>query len=363
MKDDGAGRQRVRFGIVLLPNFTLTALSGFVDVLRLASDEGDQSRPERCAWEIIGESCAPIRSSCGIRMNPWTTFDEAGRFDYVVVVGGLLHSGPETSRATLDFLRRAAAGGATLVGVCTGTFALVRAGLMDGKRICVSWFHYWDFLEQFPAIRPGHLVADRLFVTDGDRITCSGGRSSIDVAATILARHIDPAYVHKALRILQVDGVDRATAPQAHLPSVPAHAHPRVRRAILLMEQHMADPLSLDELAARVDVSVRQLERLFKAETGVGPQAYGRMLRLRLARWLLTHTDRTIAAIAGACGFADASHMGREFRVTYGTTPTRYRAEAPAAGPADAGALDALPAWHAASPSLAELYPGRVEFH
>ncbi len=87
--------ERIRFGIVLLPNFTLTAFSGFVDMLRLSADDGDYSKPVRCAWSVIGETLAPVRASCGIQITPWETFDEAQPFDYVVVVGGLLHSGPQ----------------------------------------------------------------------------------------------------------------------------------------------------------------------------------------------------------------------------------------------------------------------------
>ena len=108
--------RRIRFGIVLLPNFTLTAFSGFVDMLRLSADDGDYSKPVRCAWSVIGETLAPVRASCGIQITPWETFDAAEPFDYVVVVGGL-HSGPQAPE-TLDFIR-AAAGGATVVGICT----------------------------------------------------------------------------------------------------------------------------------------------------------------------------------------------------------------------------------------------------
>jgi transcriptional regulator GlxA family with amidase domain len=82
---DGAPKQRIRFGIILLPNFTLTAFSGFVDLLRLSADEGDFSKPVRCSWSVIGETLAPVRASCGIQITPWETFDGAEPFDYVVV--------------------------------------------------------------------------------------------------------------------------------------------------------------------------------------------------------------------------------------------------------------------------------------
>src|SRR5471032_3283674 len=119
---DGTAKQRIRFGIILLPNFTLTAFSGFVDLLRLSADEGDFSKPVRCSWSVIGETLAPVRASCGIQITPWETFEKSEPFDYVVVVGGLLHSGAGASDATLQFIRRAATTDATLVGICTGVF-------------------------------------------------------------------------------------------------------------------------------------------------------------------------------------------------------------------------------------------------
>ncbi|HHT9008940.1 TPA: GlxA family transcriptional regulator [Burkholderia cenocepacia] len=311
--------RRIRFGIVLLPNFTLTAFSGFVDMLRLSADDGDYSKPVRCAWSVIGETLAPVRASCGIQITPWETFDAAEPFDYVVVVGGLLHSGPQAGPETLDFVRRAAA------GICTGVFTLMRAGVLDGYRTCVSWFHYWDFIERFPSADPDLLIADRLFVIDRRRITCSGGRASIDVAAAILLRHFDHATVQKALRILLVGEMQKGNAPQPHPPGLEPATHPKVKRAILLMEQHVGRALPLDELACKLDLSTRQLERLFKAETGKSPQAFAKQVRLRTAAWLLTSSDRTVADIASSCGFADASHLGREFRKQFGVPPATYR--------------------------------------
>jgi transcriptional regulator GlxA family with amidase domain len=334
-----APKARIRFGIVLLPNFTLTAFSGFVDMLRLSADDSDYSKPVRCAWSVVGKTLAPVRASCGIQITPWETFDEAEPFDYVVVVGGLLHSGPQADDETLEFMRQAARGNATLVGICTGVFALMRAGVLDGHRVCVSWFHYWDFIERFPAVNADALVADRLFVIDRRRITCSGGRASIDVAAAILLRHLDHATVQKALRILLVGEMQKGNAPQPHPPGLEPATHPKVKRAILLMEQHVGRALPLEELACKLDLSPRQLERLFKAQTGKSPQTFAKHVRLRTARWLLTSSDRTVADIASSCGFSDASHLGREFRKQFGMPPVTFRERQAGAGREDETAL------------------------
>ncbi|WP_043202114.1 GlxA family transcriptional regulator [Paraburkholderia acidipaludis] len=338
---DALPKEHIRFGIVLLPNFTLTAFSGFVDMLRLSADEGDYSKPVRCSWRVIGESLAPVRASCGIQVTPWETFEDAPPVDYLVVVGGLLHSGPQASEETLKYVRRAAQAGTTLVGICTGVFALMRAGVLDGHRICVSWFHYWDFVERFPAVNADALVADRLFVIDRRRITCSGGRAAIDVAAAILLRHFDHATVQKALRILLVGELQQGNAPQPQPPGLEPATHPKVKRAILLMEQQVGRTVPLEELACKLNLSPRQLERLFKAETGRSPRAFANQVRLRTAAWLLTSSDRTVADIASSCGFSDASHLGREFRKQFGVPPVVYRNNE-TARPAETPPLDAV---------------------
>lgn len=348
---------RIRFGFVLLPNFTLTAFAGMIDVLRLAADEGDNSRPVRLSWTILGDMASPVRASCGIQIPAWESLNTGQEYDYVVVVGGLLHARSELDAATLEFIRMAASAGAMLVGICTGAFALTRAGVMAGHRICISWFHYWDFIERFPSIDAKLVVSDRLYVVDGRRVTCSGGRASIDVAAAILVRHIEPSIVYKALRILLVDGRETVSAPQPHPPGVAPNAHPKVKRAILLMEQHISHSITIDELARRLDVSSRQLERLFREATGSGPAACYRAIRIRTAAWMLMHLDKNISEIAAACGFADASHLGREFRRAYGMSPSAYRERQ---APGAIGGI-AEPAGHATT--LGELFPNRNEFY
>ena len=113
-----------------------------------------------------------MRSSCGLLVTPTCGLLPPGELDYVVVVGGLLRHGTALDPAARAYLRRAAAVGTTLIGVCTGSFLLCREGLMEGRRACVSWFHYQDFKDEFP---DQDAVADRLFLVDRDRITCSGG--------------------------------------------------------------------------------------------------------------------------------------------------------------------------------------------
>jgi transcriptional regulator GlxA family with amidase domain len=98
-----------------------------------------------------------------------------------------------------------------------------------------------------------------------------------------------------------------------------------VARALLLMEQNLSRPLATDEIAQRINISKRQLERLFLADTGESLQKFYRKIRLSYALWLLQNTQRSITDIAQECGFADTAHFSRAFRSAFASRPTDYR--------------------------------------
>jgi transcriptional regulator GlxA family with amidase domain len=316
------GPKPLSVGILLANDFTLSAFSLFVDTLRLAADESDFSRPINCRWTIMAESAAPIRSSCGIQLLPGSGFVDPAHFDYIVVVGGILHNNQPANAALYTYLRRAAEAGTKLIGICTGSFILCRAGLMDGRRVCVSWLHYQDFRAEFP----NHAaIGDRLFEIDGDRITCAGGAGAADLAAALVERHLGSRLAqkpHQVLLLTQTRGVD---AVQPHPPMAHDVLDEQVRRALLMMEQNLANPLPVGLIAQRLDLSTRQLERRFDAALGQRPSDLYRLLRLRYARWLLETTARSVTDIALDAGFSDCAHFSRQFKALHGLSPSHAR--------------------------------------
>jgi transcriptional regulator GlxA family with amidase domain len=310
---------RLRVGFVLAHQFTLTAFSCFVDALRLASDEGDRSRQIHCRWTVMSSTGRPVRASCGVEVSGISGFVDAKGFDYLVVVGGLLQPKPQVDEATLRYLRDAAAAGVTLIGVCTGSFILARAGLLKGRRACVSWFHRDDFLQEFGDVWP---VTDRLYLIDRDRITCSGGAGVADLAAALIERRLGAEAARKSLRVLLIDTPRTETTPQP-MPSLARSVRDeKVRRAILLMERNLSEPKSVARIAAQLGISARQLERRFLAEMGVGPASAYRAMRLDYGRWLITEGARRVGDAASLAGFADSAHFTREFRKRWGDAPS-----------------------------------------
>jgi transcriptional regulator GlxA family with amidase domain len=315
-------RLRLRVGFVLANNFTLSALALFVDTLRLAADEGDLSRRIQCDWKVMSSGAHWLRASCGLEVHPDSGLLDPSQFDYIAVIGGVLHQGQQVDAATEDYLKKAAAAQVPLIGVCTGTFVLARAGLLDGRRCCVSWYHHSDMVREFANVEP---VSDRLFLIDGNRITSSGGAGVADLAATLVNRHVGSAAAHKSLGVLLFESPRPDDAPQP-LPSfVPQSVSPTVRRVVSLMEQNLEDPLPLSALAARAGVGERQLSRLFVADFGQPPAAVYRRIRVHYGRWLLEHSTQSVTGIAAVAGFADGAHFGKEFRRAFGTSPAEFR--------------------------------------
>ncbi|VDC20437.1 HTH-type transcriptional regulator CdhR [Pseudogemmobacter humi] len=322
IRRQGPGSPRLSVGFILARKFTLCAFANFVDVLRLAADEGDRSRPIMCDWTVLSDTMEAVPSSCGITVQPNERLGDPARFDYIVVVGGLIDEMASLGAAYNRYLQQAAAAGVPLIGICTGAFLLHRAGLLDGYRCCVSWFHPVDFLEQFEGLDP---VSDQIFVVDRDRLTCSGGASSAHLAAYLVEKHVGRSEASKSLHIMIIDDALRPENPQPGIPLDLRTQDPMVRRALLIMQHTLDAPLSVTEIARRMGHSKRQIERHFRASLGTSPQAASLGIRLTMACRLLESTDKSVAQIAVECGFCDSSHLNRMFRKRFGTTPQNMR--------------------------------------
>lgn len=314
--------KRLRVAFLLADQFTLSAFANFVDVLRLAADEADKSRPILCDWTVLSDGTDMIRSSCGVRVQPDTRLRHAGGFDYLVVVGGLISDRAALSDAALDFLRAAAAAGTPLVGLCTGVFILQRAGLLKGYRCCVSWFHHQDFIDRFDSEMP---VADQIFVVDRDRLTCSGGHGAAHLAAFLVQRHIGQSAAIKSLNIMMIDDALSGERAQPGPLLARKPGDELVKRAVLRMQQNIEVPRTIQDLARDLGVGRRTLERRFLADIRQTPLKTYLDLRLDKALQRLRGSDSPITEIALACGFCDAPHLARTLKAERGVTPAEYR--------------------------------------
>lgn len=318
------GKPALTVGIVLMDQFTLAAFAGLVDVLRLAGDHGGRSRQIHTAWRVMSWDGKPRCSSAGL------TIDVADRlpedpsvFDYVAVCGGNDYISGRMPEALRDWLRLAAAQRVRLLGICTGTFALAQADVIGPRTVCVHWNVLDAFRERFPQTRA---VVDRLFVDEGDLISCAGSTAAIDLALYLVARHCGRDKAQQAMRHMMLQGVRPGRVPQAHFRTdLSGIQDLRVRQAAHYIEQRIDKPPPLDAIARYVGVGRRQLERAFRLAIGMSPMAFQRQLRLEYGSWLLLNNSCSITQIALDCGFADGAHFSRDFRAHFGVSPRQYQ--------------------------------------
>lgn len=321
------GDARLSVGFVLAPNFTLSAFANFVDVLRLSADDGDSSRQILCRWSVLSADQSHIRSSCGVPLQPDAKMDDPRDYDYIVVVGGLLDHVEGLDAPSQAFLHAAVQHNIPLVGLCTGGFILHNAGLMEGRKCCIHWFHHGDFLDQFEGLEP---VSDQIFIVDGDRLTCSGGVGSAHLAAFLVARHVGVTQARKSLHIMIIDDVLEGEKPQPGIPLDLTTSNDLVKQAILVMQQNMEYPLSTQALCKRLGVGRRKLERQFRSALNISPHEADTTIRLAQVKHMLTSSDYSVSQIALQTGFCDASHLIKVFRRRHQMTPDVFRSTASA---------------------------------
>ena len=243
-------------------------------------------------------------------------------------MGGVLPACLAHPQETLRYLRSAYENDTTLVGLCTGSFVLAMAGLLDDRRCAVHFEHINEFRRMFPRAMP---EADRIFVKEQRIITCPGGTSAFDVALDLIELCWGRTRANKVVPSLFVERHRAAHhMPRRPYADLAACGDRHVEQAVSLMEQNLSKPYTVQEIVQSLNTSERVLYRAFWKHAGDTPAKVSRRLRLANGQWLLVNTTRTVAHIAAACGFADAAHFCRLFKDAYGETPSRFRNPMPA---------------------------------
>ena len=306
------------FGFLLVPNYSMLAFTSAVEPLRMANRATQKTLYK---WTIYTQDGEPVKASNGLQVAPNASVDKASEISKFFVCGGVDIADCWTK--SLQFtLRKIASRNITLGALCTGSYLLARAGLLDGYKCTIHWENIASMREDFPKA----LFSDDLFQIDRDRITCAGGQSSLDMMlkvisnkhGTRLAAQISEQFMCERIRSTE----DRQRIPlQLHLGA----NQPKLTEAVTLMEANLEEPISLDELSNYVGISRRQLERLFQKHLNCVPTRYYLNLRLNRARLLLLQTSKSIVDIALACGFISAPHFSKCYRDMFGIPPRDER--------------------------------------
>ncbi len=327
----GSGPDKILF--VLIPNFSMIALSGVIEPMRLANRLSGKTL---YTWETASRDGGAVVASNGFSFNADVSVAEVRQTPSNIILCSGIDAHIYKDNAVIGWMRRWAREGSHIGALCTGAHVLAHAGLLNGYRCTIHWENLDSFTEEFPELD----VRAELFEVDRDRFTCAGGVSGLDMMLQEIARkhgqelaaNVAEQFMHERMR----EGHDDQRLPlQARLRI----SHPKLIRAIAEMEHHTEEALSRDEIADRVGLSRRQLERLFRRYLNTSPARYYLRLRLNRAKTLLTQTTMPVTEVAFASGFTSASHFSKCYRDMFGRTPRAER-RGPDAAPLEEDVLE-----------------------
>jgi transcriptional regulator GlxA family with amidase domain len=238
-----------------------------------------------------------------------------------VVVPGLEAPWAPQDPAVLEAISDAARDGARMVSLCAGAFVLGQAGVLDGRRVTTHWALAEEFRDAFPRAL---LVEHAMFVDDGQVLSSGGMLASADLCLYVLGQDQGQAYANDVSRVL-ISPPHRAGTQAQYARQPPRPRSGPLSPVLEWMDEHITEPLTLQDVSARAHMSERTLARRFRAETGQSVAEWIAVRRVGAARALLEESELTVSGVAHAAGFGSTESMRRHFVALIGTTPRAYR--------------------------------------
>ena len=308
-----------KIAFLLLDYFSMISFSSMLAPMRAINDLIGKTVFDWTLHSIDGES---VRASNQVKIQVEGDMSKLDSPDMIVLCGGsdiqsIDHK--TIGKALWPYTKNEKV---TIVGICTAAYVMAKCGLLDRYRCTIHWENIASFREEMPSL----LVTNNLYEVDGNRITCSGGASPIDLMLEIITNTFDQETM---LAVADKIVHERARPPDESQKMaehvLTSRQSPKLAEAVKIMQNHIDDPLSTNEVAEISDVSLRQLERLFKKYKNTTPQRYYLFLRLQQARRLLLQTSFSVLQVTIATGFSSQSHFTKCYRDLFHHTPGRER--------------------------------------
>ena len=308
-----------RIAFVLLSDFSNLGLAAAVEPLFVAN--WLTKRPA-FHWRFLSLDGQPVRASNGMLTAVDASLENPQAYAAVIVAASFNTAAHAQNARLLNWLRRAGRFGVQIGAIETGSEVLAAAGLLNGHKAAVHWYNLDGFRERYPGV---NATAAR-FAAERGRMTCGGGATSTEMMLALIAAQAGPALADEvALQLCVQDQVKFAPAPAAQT------AERRTAAAEAIMRETLEDPLTCRQLAARIGLSDRQLQRHFRTAHSVGVAQHYLHLRLERAHKYVQQTELSVTEIALACGFGSIEHFSRSYRRAFGVAPRSDRSQTKAA--------------------------------
>jgi len=305
-----------RYVFLLLPGFSHLSFTCALEALSLANYSARDR--DYYSWKLVSDGGGPVTGWNGVTVQVDGDLDDLTRHDTLIVCSGL-DVGKAASKRVLSWLRRETRKGMDYGAMNSGAYVLALAGLVDNKQVTVHWEYQAALTELLPNVQ----MMDTIYTVDGRVFTCAGGASSMDM----ILHRIAQEYGRELSTWVAEQMV--YTAPRTHSQSqrmsMQGRAgvrHVKLAAAVEIMRDNIEDPLTPGDVADQVELSTRQLERLFGKYLSTSPKKYYLMLRLEKSRHLLLQTELSLTDIGVVCGFKSQSHFSKSYRAHFGIKPS-----------------------------------------
>jgi len=326
MTDSATGPVR-RIAMVGFDGIQVLDVTGPLEVFSLAGrllvERGEAARP---AYDVllVARSAGPLMTSSGLVLLSHCAFAELGEVDTLLVSGGVGTRAALQDPVLLRWLATHAPRARRYGSVCTGALLLAGAGLLEGRRVTT----HWAFMPQLAALAPGASIEpDAIFVRDGRLWTSAGVTAGMDMALAMVeqdwGRRLALDVAHQLVMYLKRHGGHAQLS--ATLAAQSSSVEGQFRSLVSWIFNNLAADLSIERLAKRSEMSIRNFSRRFREETGLTPAKFVEQARFEAARRMLAEGDDALASIAGHCGFGSAETLRRVFVRRTGMSPAAYR--------------------------------------
>lgn len=308
-------------GFLIFPGFPMACLTSMIEPLRAANEI---SETQTFDWTLVSETGARVDASALVWFDPSVALCDAPDFDYLFLLSPPMGKFTQEKRSNGN-LRALGRHGTVLGGISGGVFPLARSGALHGHTCSVHWCYDAAFEDEFPEID----TTDEVIMLDRRRFTASGAAAAFDLALMLIERALGMAIMTEVACWFQHPLV-RGQGVRQRIPTVTATSTDDmlpepVASAVAIFSENIETPLSVIDVADRINVSPRQLERHFKKATGTSPSLYFRGMRMAAARQLVMYSNKTMSDIAMSCGYGSLASLNQYYRAAFGLTPSEDR--------------------------------------
>ncbi len=309
-----------RIAILVFPDVQVLDVTGPAEVFDTATSFAEAPGYE---VEIVAAEAGPVRTSSVSIVAERAFASLRGPLDTLLIAGGQGVAEAARDERTLRWVQAAAGRSRRIASVCSGSFLLAEAGLLDGKRATTHW-GYCDLLQRlYPQVE---VDPDPIFVRDGDVTTSAGVTAGMDLALAFVEEDLGRELALRVARqlVLFLKRPGGQAQFSAQLSAQLSEREP-LRELQVWIADHLDEDLSVPALAARAHMSERHFARAFRAGTGMTPAAFVETARVERARIALETADTPVETVARAAGFGTVETMRRAFRRRLGVAPADYR--------------------------------------